>query len=653
MHRLRHVLLRLPLPLVLVAVVLVVIQIVVPHTTVFPRAVTDTISRIQLLVMPASQTTSFNQVVTVERGNLIATMTSTGEVYAPRQAELGFDVNKIELIELNVTPGQQVRAGDVLARIDPTTLERAVTQAEADLTVAQDGLEQAKDPYTELDLAQAQLAVTQAEADLMVAQDGLEQAKAPYSELDLAQAQLAVTQAKADLAEARQNLADAVEPSVCTYQSVVDLEYQYAWYEDNYYQMAQQFDAGEISREEMDKHEANLQWAEDRLNEALQCPPGPEDVAVCKNDYTWYQDRYAEMEGRYNAGEISQEQLFALWDRLQAAKDRLDQAQQAASTVTKDQNQVLQAEYNLQKAQATLAEIQAVPDSAATDQSPDSAATDQAQQADPEVIKAQNQVLQAEYNLQKAQATLAEIEAGPDPKEIEVAQAKVVSAQSTLETAQAALEAATLTAPFDGTIISVGAEVGDLVSSNDVVVTLSDLSALRVRAIVDETDISQVDVGQEVEITFDAFPGRRFRGQVLEVPYQGTLAQNIVTYEVPISLEGAEGVSLKPGMTANLSIVLARRQNVLLIPAMAVQQGEEGNVVMVQDSPERQMATPVEVGFSDGVYVEVVRGLNEGDHVVIEYQPSQEQPNDFRGGGNSFPGGGGSSFPGGGGRTRP
>jgi predicted O-linked N-acetylglucosamine transferase (SPINDLY family) len=137
-------------------------------------------------------------------------------------------------------------------------LERAVTQAEADLTVAQDGLEQAKAPYTELDLTQAKLAMSQAEADLMVAQDGLEQAKSPYSDLDLAQAQLAMTQARTDLAEARQNLADAQEPSVCTYQSVVDLEYQYAWYEDNYYQMAQQFDAGEISREELDKHTVRI-----------------------------------------------------------------------------------------------------------------------------------------------------------------------------------------------------------------------------------------------------------------------------------------------------------------------------------------------------------------------------------------------------------
>jgi HlyD family secretion protein len=409
--------------------------------------------------------------------------------------------------------------------------------------------------------------------------------------------------------------------------------------------MSAQFEAGNISREEMDKHQASFQWAEARLDEALQCPPRPEDIAVCQNDYKWYQTRYAEMEGRYKAGEISQEQLFKLWDHLQAVKQRLDQAQQAASEVPNAQNQVLQAEYNLQKAQETLAEMQAAPGPKGTDQT---------QAASPEVVKAQNQVLQAEYNLQKAQATLAEIQAGPAPKEVEVAQAKVVSAQSTLETAQAALKAATLTAPFTGTVISVGAEVGDLVSSNTVVVLLSDLSALRVRAIVDETDIGPVEVGQEVDITFDAFPGHQFHGQVLEVPFLGTLSQNIVTYDVPISLEGDKGVPLKPGMTANLKIVLARRKNVLLIPAMAVQPGETGNVVMVQDSPQGPtVATPVEVGFGDGVYVEVTRGLNEGDRVTIEYQSPQEQPSNSRGGASGFPGAGGGGLPSGGGRTRP
>ncbi|MCL6432385.1 MAG: efflux RND transporter periplasmic adaptor subunit [Anaerolineae bacterium] len=246
-----------------------------------------------------------------------------------------------------------------------------------------------------------------------------------------------------------------------------------------------------------------------------------------------------------------------------------------------------------------------------------------------------------QYNLDKARADLAQIEAGPAAKDIEVAEAKVVTAKAALEEARAALEAATMRAPFDGTVVSVGATVGDLVSSGTTVVTLADLSSLRVRAIVDETDISKIEIGQEVAITFDAFPGSRFRGNVVEVPLQGKLTQNILTYEVPVSLEGAEAVSLKPGMTANVSIVVGRAENVLLVPALAVQQGEDGPVVLVQDSPRGQVfQTPVLLGLSDGVYVEVKKGLNEGDRVLVEYQAQQEQQQQgVRGLGPMMPGG--------------
>ena len=576
----------------------------------------------------ASETTDLTQVFPVERGDLVAAISPTGEVYAPRRVDLSFDVNKVELIELNVAPGQTVQTGDVLARIDATALERAVIQAEADLTVAQDNLDKALNPYTELDLTQAKLAVAQAEIGLIDAQENLEETRNPDTELDLAQARLAVAQAEIDLAEAKENLETLLDPDIEAAQTAVrdataslesarnqltvvennpdnaaklrTLEAEANWYRNNYWEAQQKFEKGQISQQKLDQEYSNMLAAEERLTAAR---------AQADSSLTNAQNKVTQAE---EALRDAQENLAA----LQSNPDALD--------LTQADTRVAQAEYNLAKAQENLAEIEADPDAL-------------------DLTRAETQVAQAEYNLEKAQEALAEIEAGPDPKDLEVAQARVVSAQATLEEAQAALEAATMIAPFDGTAISVGAEVGDRISSNIIVVTLADLSNLEVQAIVDETDISLVEIGQQVETTFDAFPGHRFWGQVLEVPLQGRLVQNVLTYEVPVSLEGAADVALKPGMTANLRIVVGRRENALLVPAMAVQQGEEGYVVLVQDTPQEPgMATRIEVGLSDGIYVEVVSGLIEGDSVVVEYQPVQEQLGGFR---MMIPGGGGMRRP--------
>ena len=113
-----------------------------------------------------SQTTSLTQVVAVKRGNLVASITPTGEVVAQRQAQLSFDVNKIPLLELRVAAGQQVKKGQVLARIDTATLQQAVDQAKADLLSAEEALTKAQKPYTALDRQKAELDVAQAQVAL-------------------------------------------------------------------------------------------------------------------------------------------------------------------------------------------------------------------------------------------------------------------------------------------------------------------------------------------------------------------------------------------------------------------------------------------------------------------------------------------------------
>ena len=488
----------------------------------------------------AAQATSYTQVVTVERGSLVATITPTGEVIARYQAKLSFDANGVPLTELNVAPGQQVQRGQVLARIDPSSLQRAVDQAEADLLAAEEALEKAKNPYTELDRQKAELDVALAEAALLEAK----QATAAKSIQD---AERALQQAK-DKLVALQN-----DPS---------------------------------TQEQIDR----LQWLA--------------NIAEVEHGKL--------LEGPITTEEGRDRQLLA-YNRMMDAKDNLEAAKaRAALDLLNAQNQVIQAEETLAQLKAGLAEAQA-----------------------------RNKIAQAEYNLAKAKDTLASILAGPNPKSIQLAQARYDAAKAALEKAQAALDAATMTAPFDGTVISVGAEVGDIISSSTIVVTLADLSNLRILATVDETDISKVEVGQEATITFDAFPGRKFHGKVLEVPLEGKLVQNVVSYEVPISLEGTEEVSLRPGMTANVSIVVGRRENALLLPVLALQQAEDGYVVTVQDPANgTTMTTRVEVGLSNGMYVEVRRGLNEGDRVVFQYQSSTQQTGAFRGFGQMIPGAG-------------
>jgi HlyD family secretion protein len=489
-----------------------------------------------------SQATSYTEIVTVQRGNLVATITPTGEVSAERRADLSFDVTRIPLIELDVAAGQEVKQGDVLARIDTEELQRAVDQAEADALSAEEALAEAKDPYTDLDLQKAEL-------DVANAQVALDQAKQGTNADALARA-------KSNLESAQLNYTITLH-SAAVGKTVRDLAYTEAW------------------------HERELRDLENRLQQGT-----TDQAAVDAESAT-----LAEVKAQLAAAQANSEATLA------AAQDKVDAAQKALDDLQSGDDSVTQRD-------------------------------------------TENKVAQAAYNLAKAQENLATIQAGPDPKAVQLAQAKYESAQATLEDAKATLESATMVAPFDGTVLSVGAEVGDLVSTGTTVVTLADLSNLQVTATVDETDISQVQVGDDAQITFDAFAGQTFQGKVLEVPLEGTLSQNVVTYDVLLSLEGAENVALRSGMTANVTIVIGRRQNVLLVPTLAIRESDQGSYVVVQASANVTVDVPVQLGLSNGTYTEVTSGLQEGDKVVVEYQATSNQTNRFGGFGGAMPGGG-------------
>jgi HlyD family secretion protein len=156
------------------------------------------------------------------------------------------------------------------------------------------------------------------------------------------------------------------------------------------------------------------------------------------------------------------------------------------------------------------------------------------------------------------------------------ARSQLTSAQTALKTAQQNLEYATVRAEVAGTVISKTSSVGTVVSSaistyggGSTIITIADLSRVRMRALVNETDVGNVHAGMPVTVTIDAFPNRQFRGIVEKVEPQATIQNSVTMFPVLVSLQNLDQ-SLLPGMNGEVTIVTQQRQNVLAVPNDAV-----------------------------------------------------------------------------------
>lgn len=251
----------------------------------------------------------------------------------------------------------------------------------------------------------------------------------------------------------------------------------------------------------------------------------------------------------------------------------------------------------------------------------------------------QNAVSQDEWERGQERMKVAEAELRSAEKALELARtgyiedqrqaaAELVRAESALSNAQIQLSYATLVAPISGVIASVSTQEGETVAAglnSPTFVTIIDLQRLQVDAMVDEVDIGKVQPGQRAVFTVDTFPAREFPGQVVAIYPKAVLLENVVYYDVVIDIQGNEDEVLRPEMTASVTILLDARTGVLAIPATAVKRERGQNVVYVVTDAQPQ-SREVKLGWKDGVWVEVVAGLAEGETIlrVALVDPPQE-----------------------------
>lgn len=220
--------------------------------------------------------------------------------------------------------------------------------------------------------------------------------------------------------------------------------------------------------------------------------------------------------------------------------------------------------------------------------------------------------------------------------QVEVAQAQVDQAVATLASAELDLGYTMIYSPVNGIVVSRNVDVGQTVAASFQTPTLfviaQNLTQMQVDTNVSESDIGGVAEGKPANFRVDAYPKQFFEGAVTQVRNAPISIQNVVTYDVVITVDNRE-LKLKPGMTANVTIVTDKKDNPLRVPngalrfrmpAVTVDRKVTQVWVMDQGKQVRQMA--VTTGIADSLFTEITEGtLKEGDTVILGIETPEEQ----------------------------
>lgn len=216
--------------------------------------------------------------------------------------------------------------------------------------------------------------------------------------------------------------------------------------------------------------------------------------------------------------------------------------------------------------------------------------------------------------------TILTIESSSVSNQVKKSALSVSDAELSLKGLQDDLDQYSISSPIAGKVIQKTVKAGDKVASQQgstSMAVIADLSALTMTMNIDELDISSVKVGQDVEVTADALENQVFHGVVNKVSVIGTSQNGVTTYPVEVLLSDVENTDLIPGMNVSATIVLEKKDDVLIIPTTAV---KRGNKVKMLGSGEE---VEIETGIDDGTQVEVLSGLSEGDQVEIADVPTK------------------------------
>jgi len=493
----------------------------------------------------------------VKRGTVIEEVSETGTVKVSEEVNLTFERSgKIE--DIFVKTGDRVEQGEAIASLDKSELQIELSSALAVLEVAQSEYDKLLAGASEEKIKVAETAVLTARVSLASAQENLQNVRA----------------------SAEESIQNAYEDALNT------LESAYAEIYDTYNEVSSiqrtYFTSSDQEGIKVRSNKENIKESRDEAEDILENIQNYSERAKIDQALIDFEAVLSDVKGA----------LVTIRNMTETINYR-----DVVSSTDKTTLDTQKAAINTSISSVSSAK-QTISTTKLTNQQ--------------NISTAESSVSTAQTQLQSAEDELDLLTADPRDEDVSLYQAKVQQAQSSVNLLQKKITESILTAPNDGQITNVNKKVGEVVQPTSTVVSFLPSGDFQVDVDIYEEDIVRVEVGNPVIIELPAFPDREFKGKVISINPAEKVVNEVVYYEVTINfLETEKG--MKPGMTADIKIEAQKKENVLVVPEDAV---DDGIVKICQggDCIEREVEIGLE-GSND--LVEVISGLEEGEKVIV------------------------------------
>lgn len=499
--------------------------------------------------------------VEVKKGNLTQEISVSGQVKKGEEIKLGFNSSG-RLEKIYVELGQTVESGTFLVKLDTSQLDIQLQEAEASL-----------------DLTEAELAKLLAGA----------------SEEEIALAETKVANAKTSLRNAEQNLVD-VKASA---QEDLNNSYEDALnsLDDAYLEISNTFNV-------VDSIQRNYFYYSDQ--ESFKVIESKAAIKTAKENVKFYIDiakADSHNEKIDTALSETKKALETISEKLAIIRD-LSEEPGYRNTVSDTDKTFLDTRKT--KINTSLSDI--------IDSQQDISSTKVTNQS--KINTAQSKVSTAEGELQTAQDELAFKKAEPQQVEIDLYQFQIKQAQAKVALLENQIQEAFLKSPVRGQVTKIDKRVGEIIQITESIISLLPLTPFQVEANIYEEDIVKVKIENQVDITLAAFSDEILKGKVISIDPAEKLIEGVVYYKIIIDFEDQKQ-GIKPGMSADLVIKTAFKENVLIVSEEAIQKKNGKFIVQVfKDGLIEEREIEIGLRGSDGG-VEIVSGLEEGEGVIV------------------------------------